>query len=148
MATDLSLQHHRGAPTDVADILRKPVSQELLNRDLARLGSRLRWRRAAARARPREAAAPSSAGGGEGAEHDHVLGLIGAGGAHQVATVGRSQLPGKLELHEQEQALGHVCTVSFLRGAAAAASREANEDDQGARGCLTGAASPKACATG
>jgi hypothetical protein len=37
MANDLSLQDHRGAPTDVADILRKPISQELLNRDLARL---------------------------------------------------------------------------------------------------------------
>src|SRR3954454_17608517 len=37
MANDLSLQHHRGAPTDVADILGKPISQELLNRDLARL---------------------------------------------------------------------------------------------------------------
>lgn len=28
---------HRGAPSDVAKILKKPISQEMLNRDLARL---------------------------------------------------------------------------------------------------------------
>ena len=37
MAKDLSLKHHRGAPSDVAEILKKPISQEMLNRDLARL---------------------------------------------------------------------------------------------------------------
>ena len=37
MAKDLPLEHHRGAPGDVAEILRKPISRELLNRDLARL---------------------------------------------------------------------------------------------------------------
>jgi hypothetical protein len=36
MAKDLSLTH-RGASIDVAEILEKPLSQELLNRDLARL---------------------------------------------------------------------------------------------------------------
>ena len=37
MATNLTLEHHRGTPNGVAEILRKPISQELLNRDLARL---------------------------------------------------------------------------------------------------------------
>jgi hypothetical protein len=37
MTKDLSLKHHRGAPNDVAEILNKPISQEMLNRDLARL---------------------------------------------------------------------------------------------------------------
>ncbi len=37
MAKDLSLKHHRGSPSDVAEILRKPISQEMLNRDLTRL---------------------------------------------------------------------------------------------------------------
>src|SRR6476620_7220154 len=37
MAKDLSLKYHRGAPGDVAEILKKPISQEMLNRDLARL---------------------------------------------------------------------------------------------------------------
>jgi hypothetical protein len=37
MAKDLSLEHHRSAPSDVAEILEKPISQEMLNRDLARL---------------------------------------------------------------------------------------------------------------
>jgi hypothetical protein len=37
MAKDLSLDHHRGAPRDVAEILAKPLSQEMLHRDLARL---------------------------------------------------------------------------------------------------------------
>src|ERR687897_2411128 len=37
MAKDLSLKHHRGAPSGVDEILNKPISQELLNRDLARL---------------------------------------------------------------------------------------------------------------
>jgi pyridoxamine 5'-phosphate oxidase-like protein len=37
MAKDLSLEHHRGAPSDVTDILNKPLSQEMLDRDLARL---------------------------------------------------------------------------------------------------------------
>ena len=37
MAKDLSLKHHGVAPSDVAEILKKPVSQEMLNRDLARL---------------------------------------------------------------------------------------------------------------
>ena len=36
MAKDL-LEHHRGTPSDVAEILKKPISQEMLNRDLARL---------------------------------------------------------------------------------------------------------------
>ena len=31
------LKHHRGTPSDVAEILKKPISQEMLNRDLARL---------------------------------------------------------------------------------------------------------------
>jgi uncharacterized protein (DUF849 family) len=37
MAEDLSLEHHRGAPKDVAEILNKPISQEMLNRDITRL---------------------------------------------------------------------------------------------------------------
>src|ERR687897_740810 len=37
MAKDLSLKQHRGAPSGVDVILNKPISQELLNRDLARL---------------------------------------------------------------------------------------------------------------
>lgn len=37
MAKDLTLKHHRGEPRDVAEVLNKPISQELLNRDLARL---------------------------------------------------------------------------------------------------------------
>ena len=39
MAKDLTLKHHRGTPSDVTEILRKPISQEMLNRDLARLGT-------------------------------------------------------------------------------------------------------------
>lgn len=37
MAKDLTLEHHRGTSSDVAEILRKPISQEMLDRDLARL---------------------------------------------------------------------------------------------------------------
>jgi Pyridoxamine 5'-phosphate oxidase len=37
MAKDLTLKHYRGTPSDVAEILKKPISQEMLNRDLARL---------------------------------------------------------------------------------------------------------------
>ena len=37
MAKDLTFEHHRGTPRDVAEILRKPISQEMLDRDLARL---------------------------------------------------------------------------------------------------------------
>jgi hypothetical protein len=37
MAKDLSLKQHRGAPSGVDEILNKPISQELLKRDLARL---------------------------------------------------------------------------------------------------------------
>jgi hypothetical protein len=37
MAKDLKLKHHRGTPSDVAEILSKPISQEMLNRDVARL---------------------------------------------------------------------------------------------------------------
>ena len=37
MAKELSLEHHRGGPSNVTDILQKPMSQEMLNRDLARL---------------------------------------------------------------------------------------------------------------
>jgi hypothetical protein len=37
MAKDLSLKHHRGAPSYVAEVLNKPLSQEMLDRDLARL---------------------------------------------------------------------------------------------------------------
>jgi len=37
MAKDLPLDHHRGAPGDVAEILNKPISQEMLARDIARL---------------------------------------------------------------------------------------------------------------
>ena len=37
MAKHLSVEHHRGATRDVAEILEKPISRELLNRDLARL---------------------------------------------------------------------------------------------------------------
>lgn len=35
--TNLSLTHDRGAPSDVAETLMKPISQEMLNRDVARL---------------------------------------------------------------------------------------------------------------
>jgi Pyridoxamine 5'-phosphate oxidase len=37
VAKDLSLKSHGGTPSDVAEILDKPISQEMLNRDLARL---------------------------------------------------------------------------------------------------------------
>jgi nitroimidazol reductase NimA-like FMN-containing flavoprotein (pyridoxamine 5'-phosphate oxidase superfamily) len=37
MPTGLTLKHHRGTPNDVAEILNKPLSQEMLNRDIARL---------------------------------------------------------------------------------------------------------------
>jgi Pyridoxamine 5'-phosphate oxidase len=37
MPKDLSLEHHRDAPSDVDEILKKPTSREMLNRDLARL---------------------------------------------------------------------------------------------------------------
>ena len=37
MVKDLRLEHHRGTPSDVAEILEKPISRELLDRDLARL---------------------------------------------------------------------------------------------------------------
>jgi hypothetical protein len=37
MTEDLSLEHHAGTRSSVADILQKPLSQEMLNRDLARL---------------------------------------------------------------------------------------------------------------
>ena len=37
MAKNLTLKHHRGTPSHVAEILKKPISQEMLNRDLARL---------------------------------------------------------------------------------------------------------------
>ena len=37
MAKDLTLRHHPGTSNDVAEILDKPLSQELLDRDLARL---------------------------------------------------------------------------------------------------------------
>jgi hypothetical protein len=37
MPTGLALKHHRGTPNDVAEILNKPLSQEMLNRDIARL---------------------------------------------------------------------------------------------------------------
>ena len=37
MAQSLTLEHHRGTPSDVAEILGKPISQELLGRDIARL---------------------------------------------------------------------------------------------------------------
>lgn len=37
MAKHLSLKHHRGTPDDVAAVLQKPLSQEMLDRDIARL---------------------------------------------------------------------------------------------------------------
>ena len=37
MAKDLTLEHHRGTPADVAEILTKPISRQMLDRDLARL---------------------------------------------------------------------------------------------------------------
>ena len=37
MAKDLTLEHHRGEPRDVAEVLNKPISQELLARDITRL---------------------------------------------------------------------------------------------------------------
>jgi hypothetical protein len=37
MAKNLSLENHRGTPGGVAEILNKPISQEMLNRDIARL---------------------------------------------------------------------------------------------------------------
>jgi hypothetical protein len=36
--------------------------------------------------------------------------------AQQIAPVGRSERPGELHLDEEEQLLGHSCTVSFLSG--------------------------------
>ena len=37
MAEDLTLKHHRGTPSGVAEVLEKPITQEMLNRDIARL---------------------------------------------------------------------------------------------------------------
>lgn len=37
MGKDLSLKQHQGAPSVVAETLQKPLSQEMLNRDIARL---------------------------------------------------------------------------------------------------------------
>jgi len=37
MAKDLKLEHHRGTPSAVAEILAKPLSQEMLQRDITRL---------------------------------------------------------------------------------------------------------------
>jgi hypothetical protein len=37
MAKDLTLEHHRGTPSGVAQVLDKPLSREMLNRDVARL---------------------------------------------------------------------------------------------------------------
>jgi hypothetical protein len=37
MAETPTLTHHRGTPGDVADVLKKPIAQEMLNRDLTRL---------------------------------------------------------------------------------------------------------------
>jgi hypothetical protein len=37
MAKDLTLEHHPGTPRNVTEILSKPISQEMLTRDLARL---------------------------------------------------------------------------------------------------------------
>ena len=37
MAKDLTLEHHRSAPSDVDEILEQPISREMLDRDLARL---------------------------------------------------------------------------------------------------------------
>src|SRR5688572_621231 len=37
MAEDLTLEHHRGTPGGVAEILNKPISQAMLDRDIARL---------------------------------------------------------------------------------------------------------------
>lgn len=37
MAKNLSLRHHRGTPDGVEEVLAKPLSQELLGRDIARL---------------------------------------------------------------------------------------------------------------
>ena len=48
------------------------------------------------------------------AEYHHALGLGVGARAQQVAPVRRSELPGELELDEEEQPLGHRCTVSFF----------------------------------
>jgi hypothetical protein len=37
MAKDLTLEHHRSTPSGVAEVLQKPISQQMLHRDLARL---------------------------------------------------------------------------------------------------------------
>jgi Pyridoxamine 5'-phosphate oxidase len=37
MAKDLTLTHPRGTPSDIAEVLKKPISEEMLDRDLARL---------------------------------------------------------------------------------------------------------------
>jgi hypothetical protein len=37
MAKDLSLERHRSGPDEVAEVLKRPISQEMLNRDIARL---------------------------------------------------------------------------------------------------------------
>jgi hypothetical protein len=37
MAKTLSLENHRGTPSGVAEVLDKPISQEMLSRDIARL---------------------------------------------------------------------------------------------------------------
>jgi hypothetical protein len=37
MAKNLSLENHRGTPGGVAEVLNKPISQEMLHRDIARL---------------------------------------------------------------------------------------------------------------
>src|SRR5206468_3828992 len=56
--------------------------------------------------------------GAERFEHEHPLRLAVHARAQQVAAVGRPELPRELELHEQVQALGHRCTVSFTHASA------------------------------
>ena len=49
-------------------------------------------------------------------DHHHALGLGVRSQAQQVTAVRRAQSPRELHLHEDEQSLGHRCTVSFLFG--------------------------------
>ena len=51
--------------------------------------------------------------GAERLQHDHALGLRVRAVAQQVAAVRRAQRPRELELQENEQPLGHRCTVSL-----------------------------------
>ncbi len=57
---------------------------------------------------------PTAPSGAHGVEHHHSLRLSSLALAQQVAPVGRAELPGELQLEEEEEALSHGRTVSSM----------------------------------